>query len=107
MVNESTDGKGTEITDNNLKSATTYYYKIECSNRYYTETSSIIAVKTNAISLGDLNADNTLTTADAVFLQNYLLNAATLTADQQQAADLNADGVVNALDLALLRQKLA
>lgn len=56
---------------------------------------------------GDLNADNTLTTADAVFLQNYLLNAATLTADQQQAADLNADGVVNALDLALLRQKLA
>lgn len=56
---------------------------------------------------GDLNSDNTLTTADAVFLQNYLLNAATLTADQQQAADLNADGVVNALDLALLRQKLA
>lgn len=56
---------------------------------------------------GDLNADNTLTTADAVFLQNYLLNAATLTADQQQVADLNADGVVNALDLALLRQKLA
>lgn len=56
---------------------------------------------------GDLNADNTLTTADAVLLQNYLLNAATLTADQQQIADLNADGVVNALDLALLRQKLA
>lgn len=56
---------------------------------------------------GDLNSDNTLTTADAVFLQNYLLNAATLTADQQQAADFNADGVVNALDLALLRQKLA
>ena len=55
---------------------------------------------------GDLNADNTLPT-DAVFLQNYLLNAATLTSDQQQAADLNADGVVNALDLALLRQKLA
>lgn len=59
------------------------------------------------IQIGDLNADNTLTTADAVFLQNYLLNAATFTADQQQAADLNADGVVNALDLALLRQKLA
>lgn len=58
-------------------------------------------------SPGDLNADNTLTAADAVLLQNYLLNAATLTADQQQAADLNADGVVNALDLALLRQKLA
>ena len=59
------------------------------------------------IQIGDLNSDNTLTAADAVLLQNYLLNAATLTADQQQAADLNADGVVNALDLALLRQKLA
>ena len=47
------------------------------------------------------------TTADAVFLQNYLLNAATLTADQQQTADLNADGTVNGFDLALLRQKLA
>ena len=80
---------------------------MECSNRYYTETSSIIAVKTNAISPGDLNADNALTAADAVLLQNYLLNAATLTADQQQAADLNADGTVNGFDLALLRQKLA
>lgn len=106
LVNESTDGKGTEITDNNLKSATTYYYKIECSNRYYTETSSIIAVKTNAISLGDLNSDNTLTTADAVLLQRYLLQERTLTQSQWQTADLNADGTVNGFDLALLRQKL-
>lgn len=106
LVNESTDGKGTEITDNNLKSATTYYYKIECSNRYYTETSSIIAVKTNAISLGDLNSDNTLTAADAVLLQRYLLGEDTLTQSQWQTADLNADGTVNGFDLALLRQKL-
>ena len=56
---------------------------------------------------GDLNADNTLTTADAVLLQRYLLQERTLTQSQWQAADLNADGVVNALDLALLRQKLA
>ena len=56
---------------------------------------------------GDLNSDNTLTTADAVLLQRYLLGEDTLTQSQWQAADLNADGVVNALDLALLRQKLA
>lgn len=108
LINESANGKGTVITDNNLKPSTTYYYKVEYSNRYYTTTSNIIAIKTNdGVFIGDLNADNTLTAADAVLLQNYLLNAATLTADQQQAADLNADGVVNALDLALLRQKLA
>lgn len=59
------------------------------------------------IVYGDLNSDNTLTTADAVLLQRYLLQERTLTQSQWQTADLNADGVVNALDLALLRQKLA
>ena len=58
------------------------------------------------IQIGDLNSDNTLTTADAVLLQRYLLQERTLTQSQWQTADLNADGTVNALDLALLRQKL-
>lgn len=55
---------------------------------------------------GDLNSDNTLTTADAVLLQRYLLQERTLTQSQWQTADLNADGTVNGFDLALLRQKL-
>lgn len=55
---------------------------------------------------GDLNSDNTLTTADAVLLQRYILGEKSLTQSQWQAADLNADGVVNGFDLALLRQKL-
>lgn len=59
------------------------------------------------IVYGDLNSDNTLTTADAVLLQRYLLQERTLTQSQWQTADLNADGVVNGFDLALLRQKLA
>lgn len=57
-------------------------------------------------SPGDLNSDNTLTTADAVLLQRYLLQERTLTQTQWQTADLNADGTVNGFDLALLRQKL-
>ena len=56
---------------------------------------------------GDLNSDNTLTAADAVLLQQYLLQERTLTQSQWQTADLNADGTVNGFDLALLRQKLA
>lgn len=56
---------------------------------------------------GDLNSDNTLTAADAVLLQRYLLQERTLTQSQWQTADLNADGTVNGFDLALLRQKLA
>ena len=55
---------------------------------------------------GDLNSDNTLTTADTVLLQRYLLQERTLTQTQWQTADLNADGTVNGFDLALLRQKL-
>ena len=55
---------------------------------------------------GDLNSDNTLTAADAVLLQRYLLGEDTLTQTQWQTADLNADGTVNGFDLALLRQKL-
>lgn len=58
------------------------------------------------IVYGDLNSDNTLTTADAVLLQRYLLGEDTLTQSQWQTADLNADGTVNGFDLALLRQKL-
>lgn len=57
-------------------------------------------------SPGDLNSDNTLTTADAVLLQRYLLQERTLTQSQWQTADLNADGTVNGFDLTLLRQKL-
>ncbi|WP_302338869.1 RICIN domain-containing protein [uncultured Ruminococcus sp.] len=58
------------------------------------------------IVYGDLNSDNTLTAADAVLLQRYLLQECTLTQSQWQTADLNADGTVNGFDLALLRQKL-
>ena len=58
------------------------------------------------IQIGDLNSDNTLTAADAVLLQRYLLGEDTLTQTQWQTADLNADGTVNGFDLALLRQKL-
>lgn len=79
---------------------------MECSNRYYTVTSDITAIKANNILPGDLNSDNTLTTADAVLLQRYILGEKSLTQSQWQAADLNADGVVNGFDLALLRQKL-
>ena len=70
--------------------------------------SNIVTFNVNKakIQIGDLNSDNTLTTADAVLLQRYLLQERTLTQSQWQTADLNADGTVNGFDLALLRQKL-
>ena len=66
---------------------------------------AVTVIKVNSLP-GDLNSDNTLTTADAVLLQRYLLQERTLTQSQWQTAELNADGTVNGFDLALLRQKL-
>ena len=75
------------------------------SNPYGAACCDGVWIKVNSLP-GDLNSDNTLTTADAVLLQRYLLQERTLTQSQWQAADLNADGTVNGFDLALLRQKL-
>ena len=75
------------------------------SNPYGTACCDGVWIKVNSLP-GDLNSDNTLTTADAVLLQRYLLQERTLTQSQWQTADLNADGTVNGFDLALLRQKL-
>jgi GH24 family phage-related lysozyme (muramidase) len=75
------------------------------SNPYGAACCDGVWIKVNSLP-GDLNSDNTLTTADAVLLQRYLLQERTLTQTQWQTADLNADGTVNGFDLALLRQKL-
>ena len=57
-----------------------------------------------AAASGDLNGDGSVTGADVAILQQYLLQSASLTADQAARADVVADGVLNGLDLARLRQ---
>lgn len=53
--------------------------------------------------LGDVNLDGIVNVADAVLLQKYLVREATLSSTQGQQAQMNADGVVNAYDLAALK----
>lgn len=57
-----------------------------------------------AAASGDLNGDGSVTGVDVAILQQYLLQSASLTADQAASADVVADGVLNGLDLARLRQ---
>ncbi len=55
---------------------------------------------------GDVNLDGSITTADLILLQRYLLNTAQLTAQQAQNADLDENDRMNAFDLAALKRTL-
>lgn len=53
---------------------------------------------------GDVNGDGQCTVADAVMLQKFLIRAGGLA--NQTAADLSGDGVINGMDLVLLKRQL-
>ncbi|MBR5405616.1 MAG: family 16 glycosylhydrolase [Oscillospiraceae bacterium] len=55
---------------------------------------------------GDVNADGSCSPADALLLRDWLTGSGTLTAAQGAAADMNRDGRLNAVDLALLKRQL-
>ena len=59
-----------------------------------------------ALPDGDVNADGTLGALDVLVLQKYLVRQRTLTSAQMQLADLDNSGSVNAVDLALLKQRI-
>ncbi len=53
---------------------------------------------------GDVNLDQTVTDADILQLQNYLLGTATLDGNAADNADLSGDGKLNGFDLAILKK---
>lgn len=53
---------------------------------------------------GDVNGDGQCTVADAVMLQKFLIRAGELT--DPRSADLTGDGVINGMDLVMLRRLL-
>jgi len=55
---------------------------------------------------GDIVNDGSLNSKDVSALQNYINKKSTLTKEQFTNADLNGDGKVNVIDLALLKQAL-
>ncbi|MGN0631638.1 MAG: dockerin type I repeat-containing protein [Ruminococcus sp.] len=58
------------------------------------------------ILYGDLSLDGRVGIADAVIMNKHINGSVTLNADQQEAADLDANGEVNADDLYVLMQYL-
>ena len=56
--------------------------------------------------IGDLNQDNKITISDTVILQKYILGIQSLTQEQAKFADITQDGIVNILDLSVLKHKI-
>lgn len=57
--------------------------------------------------IGDINNDGKVTTTDLVILSRYLAELTTIKESDYRYADMNQDGVLDVLDLALLRIKLS
>lgn len=55
---------------------------------------------------GDLNGDTNITLTDLIPLQKHLLLRTNLTTEQSALADLNEDGIINVIDLMLLKRTL-
>lgn len=55
---------------------------------------------------GDVSLDGTIDSADAFLLRDALLGKVSLTAEQGKQADMNADGILTAADLTLLKAYL-
>ncbi len=55
---------------------------------------------------GDVNADGKFNVADVVMLQKWLLAVTDVTLSNWKAADLCEDGVINVVDLCLMKEKL-
>jgi len=68
--------------------------------------SSFPAGQTYTVYYGDLNGDQLVTASDKSLLSNYLIGNGTLTFRQYVAADVNGDGSVNSVDLALITQHI-
>ncbi|MEE5992093.1 MAG: RICIN domain-containing protein [Oscillospiraceae bacterium] len=61
---------------------------------------------TTAKPIGDADANGKVEVADIVKLQRYISKKDTMTKEQFENADVNGDGKVNVIDLALLKQML-
>ena len=65
-----------------------------------------VSSEEKTVKPGDVNADGSVTAADAVLLQKWLLGLNGTALSDPEAADLCADGCLDIYDLGLLKQKL-
>lgn len=66
----------------------------------------VLAWQVESKTIGDINNDGRISIADAVLLQNHLLNRAPLTVNRAYAADIDQDGIIDVFDMVLMRKLL-
>ena len=90
-------------SDSGLIPSTTYYYKIDFINRFYTVTSDIYSVTTEKSNKkGDINNDGSFNIADFVMLQRFILDSGTLI--NWENADVCEDDRIDVFDMILMRK---
>lgn len=96
---------GTAVSDKMMKSlADTLEAPFSDSEKY--PVFSWLENANSKVLKGDINYDNTVSIADAVILQRYLLGAYSMSAKQAEAADINTDKYIDVFDMVLMRRIL-
>lgn len=96
---------GTAVSDKLMKSLSdTLESPFSDSNKY--PVFSWLETADSTIIKGDINYDTTVSVADAVLLQRYLLGAYSMSEKQGKAADINSDNSVDVFDMVLMRRLL-
>lgn len=80
-----------------------------CGNKYFeygcTAFQNVVGIYDFSVK-GDANLDGTVSLADAVLLQKFLIRTPGSTLPAWISADMNCDGAVNVFDLAVLKNTL-
>ena len=71
-----------------------------------TDGDGVYETKYTPTYIGDTTEDDMMSLMDIVLLQKYLLNCAEFSKTQYISGDMNMDGRVNVIDLALLKKEL-
>ncbi len=89
----------TSVTENTTEATTTEWIETESPTETTTESMDLVLH-------GDIDGDEELSISDIVLLQRYLHSANNFTETQFLLADMNSDGAVNVIDLALAKYQL-
>ena len=96
----------TKATTTTTKATTTTTQAPATTTKATTTQATTTTTTTTTTTKGDIVEDGTVSVTDLVALQKYVLKQQTFTQKQFENADINGDGKVNIIDVALLKQIL-